>query len=77
MGSVVRTTSKGQVVIPAPIRRRHHIEKGTRVRIEDRDGTITVTPLPKDPVQEGRGMVKGGQSALKELLADREAESHK
>ena len=40
-------TTKGQIVIPAKIRRRLHIKKGTRLYIEERGDELvlrTVTP---------------------------------
>lgn len=41
-------TSKGQLVIPAELRRKHGIEAGTRVKIlEDQFGRIVLSPLPR------------------------------
>ena len=69
--AIVKTTIKGQVVIPAEIRKKYHINPGTEVVIIDRDGEILLKPLLKDPVKEARGSYKGGDSALKALLKDR------
>lgn len=77
MHNVVRATQKGQIVIPAEIRRKYHIDKGTKVRVEDLDGTIAVIPLLKDPVREARGIARGGKSALETLLADRAEEARR
>ena len=62
-------------MIPAVIRRKYHITKGTRVKIFDRNGEIVLKPLFKDPVREVRGILKDGPSALKTLLEDRKEES--
>ena len=73
--SIVRATQKGQVVIPAVIRKKYHITKGTKVMIHERNGEIILKPLFKDPVREVRGIMKEGPSALKALLKDRQEES--
>ncbi len=73
--SIVRATIKGQVVIPAEIRRKYHITKGTKVIIIDKDGEIILKPLLKEPVKEARGRFKGGDSALKVLIEDRREEA--
>lgn len=75
--SLVKTTAKGQVVIPADIRKKYHISKGTRVKIEDKNGQIILKPLMKDPVKNARGIFKGGKSALKFLQEDRAEEAKK
>ena len=75
--SIVKATQKGQVVIPAAIRKKYHITRGTKVMIHDRNGEIVLKPLFKDPVREVRGILKEGPSALKALLEDRKEESAK
>jgi AbrB family looped-hinge helix DNA binding protein len=74
---IARVTVKGQVVIPAPIRKKYHVTQGTMVGIEDAGGVILIRPLLRDPVKEARGMFKGGKSALRVLLSDRETEARK
>ncbi|MEK6693629.1 MAG: AbrB/MazE/SpoVT family DNA-binding domain-containing protein [Nitrospirota bacterium] len=72
---VVKTTVKGQVVIPVEIRRKYHISRGTKVIIIDKDGEIILKPLLKNPVKEARGRFKQGHSALKSLIEDRKEEA--
>ena len=69
--SIVKATEKGQVVIPAQIRKKHNITKGTKVIIQEKDGQIILKPMLKEPVKQSRGMFKEGASALKILVADR------
>jgi AbrB family looped-hinge helix DNA binding protein len=69
--TIVKATVKGQVVIPANLRIKYHITKGTKVKVIDRDGEIVIKPLLKDPVKEARGIFKGGKSALRTLLSER------
>lgn len=73
--AIVKTTVKGQVVIPAPIRKKYHISKGTKVMVIDKEGEIILKPLFNEPIKEARGRFKGGTSALKVLLADRREEA--
>jgi AbrB family looped-hinge helix DNA binding protein len=52
-------TSKGQLVIPAELRRKHGIRSGTRVRFEDTEGGIIVRPVSEDAVDRLYGILKG------------------
>ncbi len=73
--SIVTATEKGQVVIPAKIRKRYHITKGTKVIVFDNEGQIILKPLLKEPVKQARGIFKKGTSALKTLMEDRKEEA--
>lgn len=74
--SIVRATEKGQVIIPAHLRKKHHIKKGSRVNIyEGEGGAIIVKPLPDDPIEATKGMLKGKTSLLDALLKDRKEEA--
>lgn len=73
--TVVRTTIKGQVVIPAGIRKKYHISKGTKLVVFDKDGEIILKLLLKEPVKEARGRFRTGASALKALIEDRKEEA--
>lgn len=68
----MRTTvsRRGQTVIPAVIRERYHIEEGHRLVWIDDGQTISVIPIPADPVAAlyGRGQ---GQGLTRQLLAER------
>lgn len=73
---IVRTTEKGHVIIPAYLRKKHHIKKGSRVGVyEGKDGIIILRPLPDNPVEATRGMLKGKTSLLNALLRDRKEEA--
>lgn len=69
--AIVKTTVKGQIVIPSQLRKKYHISKGTRIKVMDRDGEIVVRPLMTNPVEEAKGVFKEGKSALEALLAGR------
>ncbi len=71
---IVKSSAKGQVVIPREIRKTLAIAPGTRfdVRVEGQE--IVLLPLPDDPVRALRGILKGGSSMTQALLEDRRAE---
>ena len=63
-------TKRGQTVIPAAIRRRHHILDGARLVWIDDGQTIRVVPVPADPIAALAGSAKGAQLVAR-LLAER------
>ena len=71
-------SKKGWVVIPAELRKKYHLEPGTKLVFIDSDGTIALVPVPKDPIESGYGMLAGeGPSLLEDLLKDRQWEREK
>jgi AbrB family looped-hinge helix DNA binding protein len=74
--TISRATVKGQVVIPAPLRKKFNIKKGTRIAIIEGEGNvILIKPLPDDPIEASRGVLKGKTSMIKALLKDRREEA--
>jgi AbrB family looped-hinge helix DNA binding protein len=58
-------TSKGQLVIPAELRRKHKIEAGTKVHIsEDQFGRIVLQPITEDYIDRVRGLLADGPDLL-------------
>ena len=53
-------TVKGQVVIPAKIRYRLGIKKGSKFHVEEKNGEIILRPLTKQYFQKMSGILKGG-----------------
>ncbi len=72
---VVTATVKGQIVIPADLRKKFGIAKGTSVNIYEQDNKIMVEPIHEDPVEGGRGILKTKGKVLARLLADRKEEA--
>ena len=68
-------TVKGQIVIPARIRRKFGIKEGTRVRVDvdEQAHRIILTPLPRDYIQRLRGKYKG-KGLLTALAAEKKRE---
>jgi AbrB family looped-hinge helix DNA binding protein len=50
-------TSKGQLVIPAKLRRVFHIGRGTRVRFERIQGGVAIYPKREDDIDRYRGIL--------------------
>jgi AbrB family looped-hinge helix DNA binding protein len=74
---VVTATVKGQIVIPANLRKKYGIAKGTPVNIYEQDNKIIVEPIHEDPVEGGRGLLKTKGKVLARLLADRKEEAER
>lgn len=68
-------TSKGQLVIPARLRRRLGIKKGTRVSFLEDGGRLILQPITPEFIASLRGSLKGS-GALKYLLAQRKKERY-
>jgi AbrB family looped-hinge helix DNA binding protein len=64
-------TTKGQLVIPARLRRRFGIKKGTRVTFVEDAGRIIVQPVTHEFIRSLRGSLKAESSALSTLLEER------
>jgi len=67
-------TTKGQLVIPARLRRRFGIKKGTVVTFTEDNGRLIVQPVTREFIRGLRGSLKGKPSALAALLVDRKRE---
>jgi AbrB family looped-hinge helix DNA binding protein len=73
---IAKATVKGQVVIPAELRKKYKIKKGSKVNIYEGEGNvIIIKPLPEDPIEASRGMLKGKTSILRALQKDRQEEA--
>jgi AbrB family looped-hinge helix DNA binding protein len=76
--SVSRATVKGHVVIPVELRKKFNIRKGSLVSISEGEGGVMILkPLPDDPIEHARGMLKGGPSLTKALLKSRREEKER
>jgi len=73
----VTATVKGQIVIPAEIRKKFKIKRGTRVNVYEDGNRIIVEPVLEDPIEAGRGMLKTEGKILKSLVEDRKKEAEK
>jgi len=76
-----RATEKGQIVIPAALRKKFGIKKGTRIQIYEQDDHIILNPLSpqliRQKIEKLYGSVKGGPSLTEELEAERARDREK
>jgi len=64
-------TSKGQLVVPAKLRRRYGIKPGTKVCFIERENEILFQPVTKEYIRNVCGILKSETSATQELLKER------
>ena len=64
-------TVRGQTVVPAKIRKDHHIGPNTQLEWIDDGETIRVVPLPPDTIQAAKRRTQG---LRQKLLEERERE---
>jgi AbrB family looped-hinge helix DNA binding protein len=69
----IRFTVKGQVVIPAWLRRAFEIEEGTRALVYQEGDAIVLKPITPGHIRKLRGSLKGA-GILKSLMQDRKRE---
>ncbi len=66
--------NKGQIVIPAELRRRYGINPGTSVEIREAGDHLEIYLLPQDPVAAFRGSLPGGDSLADVLIQEHRQE---
>ena len=63
-------TVKGQIVIPAALRRKYGIKAGTRIIVSDNDEEIVLRPVTEQYLRKLQGSLKGS-AALQVLMQER------
>ena len=64
------STVKGQIVIPAALRRKYGIKKGTKIIVTDAGDSIVLKPVTEQYLKNLQGSLKG-RGALKILIDER------
>jgi AbrB family looped-hinge helix DNA binding protein len=64
-------TTKGQLVIPARIRRKLGIKPGTKVCFVERGNEILFQPVTREYIRGMSGMLKSATSVTEDLLEER------
>jgi AbrB family looped-hinge helix DNA binding protein len=64
-------TTKGQLVVPAKLRRKLGIKPGTKVCFVERGNEILFQPVTKEYIRSVCGMLKSDTSVTDELLEER------
>ena len=73
--NAVKVLAKGQIVIPASLRKKYNIRPGRMLKLFEYGDTIYMTPQDDDPVKKARGSLPKSPPLAEELLIDRKADS--
>ena len=69
-------TVKGQIVIPAALRKKYGIKKGTKIFITDNGDSIILKPVTEQYLRNLQGSLKG-KGALEALMVGRREDQEK
>ncbi len=72
--ATIKTLSKGQIVIPAEIRKRYGIKPGSELQIMEYGGIIYLIPPVEDPIKAASGILPSKPSLSERLLKERKSE---
>lgn len=67
-------TTKGQIVVPAKIRRKFGIKKGTKIAFIEQNGKLIIQPLDKSYFESLAGVLGTDGKMLKSLMEDKKRE---
>jgi AbrB family looped-hinge helix DNA binding protein len=66
-----KVLAKGQIVIPAAIRKKYGIQPGTEIQVFEYGNIICLVPPARDPVEQAMGCLPSAPSLSEELLKER------
>ena len=69
-------TIKGQIVIPASLRRKYGIKNGTKIIVTDLGDSISLKPVTEQYLKNLQGSLKG-KGALKVLVEERRKDAER
>jgi AbrB family looped-hinge helix DNA binding protein len=67
-------SNNGGVIIPAKFRKKYNLVPGTKVIIVDYGGSLSIIPALKNPIKQGRGLLKAIPSLTKDLFQEHDRE---
>ena len=70
-------TVKGQILVPAKIRKRKGMKKGTTIIFIEREDDVVIKPLTKDYFEKYAGMFNDKGNELDILLEERKKDKAK
>ncbi|NOX18280.1 MAG: AbrB/MazE/SpoVT family DNA-binding domain-containing protein [Chlorobi bacterium] len=71
---VSAVTTKGQVVIPARLRRKYGIKIGTKIQFWEENGEIKIFPITEEVIDGNIGLLKTKGKLLKKLKEEKARE---
>ncbi len=71
---VSTVTTKGKLVIPAKLRRKYSIKRGTKVAFVEEENRLILQPLTAEFIRSLRGSLGKDSKALEILLEERHRE---
>ena len=75
--ATLTVSSKGWVVIPAPLRKKYNLVPGAEVVVVDYGGVLSIVPAETDAVGTAYGLLKDGSSLTASLLRERREEAER
>ena len=69
--NTVKVLAKGQIVIPAGIRKKYEIKPGSRIQVFEYDNLIYLVPPSTDALRAAMGCLPDRPSLSDELLTER------
>jgi AbrB family looped-hinge helix DNA binding protein len=74
--AIVKTHSKGQIIVPKEIRKKLGITPGKTLFVEIVDDHLEIRPLPDDPIEFLTGIFKDHPASMaEELLEERKRDN--
>lgn len=67
----ITISARGQMVIPASIRKRYSIKPNTKVELLDLGKEVVIVPIAQEPLSNSRGILKGVSTS--DLIKSRRA----
>jgi AbrB family looped-hinge helix DNA binding protein len=67
-------TVKGQIVVPARIRRKFGIKRGTKVAFIEQNGKLMIQPLDKSYFEKLAGVLGTNGKIMRSLMEDKKRE---
>jgi AbrB family looped-hinge helix DNA binding protein len=72
----IYATVKGQIVIPAELRRKYGIKSGTKITVIDNGETIILKPVTEETLRRLQGSLRG-KGVFKALMDERRSDAER
>ena len=72
----VKILSKGQLVIPAELRKKYQIRPGTEMQLMEYEGILFLIPPVEEPLSAACGSLPSNPSLARQLLKERRDDFH-